>query len=613
MQLNMPATSLLPAVTAWRALAHRLPSLSRASWPSSTPFGHHLDTSKLHGFKSYHTSANLGTAAALSSSAPATTTADSTAVRPPSLMLYNTMTKTKEMFTPRPDQGNAVSMYVCGVTVYDYSHIGHARVYVAFDVLYRYLLALRYDVTYVRNFTDIDDKIIARAATTNEDPLALSKRFIEEFHADVDILGCLRPTIEPLATEYIPAMIESIQKIIDHGHGYAVGSDVFFDVSSLPGYGALSGRNQEDNRAGERVAVDERKRGPADFALWKGAKPGEPTWESPWGPGRPGWHIECSAMINQILGSTVDIHGGGRDLVFPHHENELAQARATAGPCSCGIDHSSGHSHEHNDHSGGSGEAADSDSSPFARYWVHNGFVNVEAEKMSKSLGNFFTIRQVLQQYHPMALRWFLVNTQYRQGINYTQRALEEASDRVYYLYQTVADIQEALGGVENIDTDASMKEPGVAVLNEAFDALADDLNTPLTVAALSGPLKAVNDLLTTKKGKKQADRAHLLASYHGAMHGVLGMLGLWPDNATAALTELKKLALIRSGLTEAEVAAAIEERAGARAAKDFEAADAVRKRLEALGVMIMDTPRGTEWRPGPRLNIAEEDPREKN
>jgi cysteinyl-tRNA synthetase len=565
------------------------------------PFCHRIYTSNLHGFDRYHTSANLGTAAASSSSAPAITTADSTAVRPPPLMLYNTMTKTKETFTPRPGQGNSVSMYVCGVTVYDYSHIGHARVYVAFDVLYRYLRALQYDVTYVRNFTDIDDKIIARAATTNEDPLALSKRFIKEFHADVDILGCLRPTIEPLATEFIPAMIESIQKIIDHGHGYAVGSDVFFDVPSLPGYGSLSGRNQEDNRAGERVAVDERKRGPADFALWKAAKPGEPTWDSPWGPGRPGWHIECSAMIRQILGSTVDIHGGGRDLVFPHHENELAQARASDGPCSCGVDHS-----------GNGGKVVeDSDSSPFVRYWVHNGFVNVEAEKMSKSLGNFFTIRQVLQQYHPMALRWFLVNTQYRQGINYTQRALEEASDRVYYLYQTVADIQEALGGVEKIYEDAGMKEPGVAVLNEAFDALADDLNTPLTVAALSGPLKAVNDLLTTKKGKKQPDRAHLLASYHGAMHGVLGMLGLWPENATAALIELKNVALIRSGLTEAEVAAAIEERAVARAAKDFEAADAVRKRLEVVGVMIMDTPKGTEWRPGPRLNIAEEDPRD--
>jgi len=514
------------------------------------------------------------------------------------------MKRTKETFTPRPDQGNNVSMYVCGVTVYDYSHIGHARVYVAFDVLYRYLRALQYDVTYVRNFTDIDDKIIARAATTNEDPLALSKRFIKEFHADVDILGCLRPTVEPLATEYIPAMIESIQKIIDHGHGYAVGSDVFFDVPSLPGYGSLSGRNQEDNRAGERVAVDERKRGSADFALWKAAKPGEPTWDSPWGPGRPGWHIECSAMINQLLGSTVDIHGGGRDLVFPHHENELAQARASAGPCSCGVDHSASNSEV---------KDADSDFSPFARYWVHNGFVNVEAEKMSKSLGNFFTIRQVLQQYHPMALRWFLINTQYRQGINYTQRALEEASDRVYYLYQTVSDIQEALGGEEKIDKDAGMKEPGVAMLNEAFSALADDLNTPLTVAALSAPLKAVNDLLTTKKGKKQPDRVHLLASYHGAMHAVLGMLGLWPDDATAALTELKKLALIRSELTEAEVEAAIEERTAARAAKDFEAADAVRKRLEAVGVMIMDTPKGTEWRPGPRLNIANEDPREEN
>ena len=492
-------------------------------------------------------------------------------------------------------------MYVCGVTVYDYSHIGHARVYVAFDVLYRYLLALNYDVTYVRNFTDVDDKIIARAADAGEDPLALSRRFIDEFHVDVDVLNCLRPTAEPLATDYIPAMIASIQKIIDHGHGYAVDGDVYFDVDSLPGYGALSGRNQEDNRAGERVAVDDRKRGAADFALWKGAKPGEPTWESPWGVGRPGWHIECSAMIGQLLGQTVDIHGGGRDLVFPHHENELAQARATAAPCSCGVDH------HHDDDDNNEKEES---SSPFARFWVHNGFVNVEAEKMSKSLGNFFTIREVLQQYHPMALRWFLVNTQYRQGINYTQRALEESSDRIYYLYQTVLDIQEALGGVESIGKEAAERDPGAALMKEAFSGLADDLNTPLAVAALSAPLKAVNDLLQTKKGRKQPDRVPLLESYHEGMRGVLSLLGLWPESPAAALAELRRLALVRSGLSEAEVGAAIEERAAARAAKDFEAADAVRRRLEALGVLIMDTPQGTSWKPGPRLMIAEEDPR---
>ena len=412
-------------------------------------------------------------------------------------------------------------------------------------------------------------------------------------------------------------MIESIQKIIDNGHGYPVDDgSVFFDVGSLPGYGALSGRAQEDNRAGERVALDDRKRGAADFALWKAAKPGEPTWDSPWGPGRPGWHIECSAMIGTLLGETVDIHGGGKDLVFPHHENELAQARATAAPCTCGLDHGSATAGDHSGHNhagsdGGDNGTSKEESSQFARYWVHNGFVNVDAEKMSKSLGNFFTIREVLQQYHPMALRWFLVNTQYRQGINYTQRALEDASDRIYYLYQAILDIQTALGGAENIHAGVEEQEPDKSVVREAFAALADDLNTPVAVATLSAPLKAVNDLVHTKKGKKQADRVQILASYHEAMRSVLGMLGLWPEDAAVALAELKQLALGRSGLSESEVAAAIDERAAARAAKDFDAADGVRKRLEAVGVLIMDTPQGTSWKPGPRLNIAEDDPRE--
>jgi cysteinyl-tRNA synthetase len=581
MQANMPvAASLLPAASAMRALARRL-AAPRTAWTPAARFSLRL--------RPLHVSPIHCAAASTAPVTPTPVPLPPGAPAPPPLSLYNTMSRAKETFSPRPGAGNAVSMYVCGVTVYDLSHIGHARVYVAFDVLYRYLLSSGYDVTYVRNFTDIDDKIIARAATLNEDPLALARRFSEEFHADVDTLGCLRPTAEPRATDHIPAMIASIQKIIDHGHAYAVPTgDVFFDVASLPGYGALSGRSQEDNRAGERVAVDDRKRGAADFALWKAAKPGEPTWDSPWGPGRPGWHIECSAMIGELLGASVDIHGGGRDLVFPHHENEIAQARATAAPCSCSADHS--------DHE-------------LARYWVHNGFVNVEAEKMSKSLGNFFTIRDVLQQYHPAALRWFLVQTQYRQGVNYTQRALEEASDRIYYLYQALADVQEALGGAE-VDQGAAGRDPGAAILSEVLAALADDLNTPLAVAALSGPLKSINDLLHTKKGKKTPGRAEALASYHAALQGALGLLGLWTADPNVALAEMRELALARAGLTEGEVADAIAERAAARAAKDFDAADGVRLRLEERGVMIMDTPVGTTWKPGPRLNIAEEDPR---
>ncbi|GBF96304.1 cysteinyl-tRNA synthetase [Raphidocelis subcapitata] len=497
------------------------------------------------------------------------------------LQLHNTMSRAKEGLRPRPAMGDKLQMYVCGVTVYDYSHIGHARVYVAFDVLYRVLTQLlRYEVEYVRNFTDVDDKIIKRANEAGEDPLALSARFIEEFHTDMDALGCLPPTLEPKATDHIPQMVSTIEAIIANGHAYAVeGGDVLFD---------------DDNRAGERVAVDPRKRSPADFALWKAAKPGEPSWPSPWGAGRPGWHIECSAMIRHAMGSVIDIHGGGRDLVFPHHENELAQSQnelaqsqAAAGCCD------RPHLHSGTD---------------FVRHWMHNGFVNVDSEKMSKSLGNFFTIRDVLGAYHPLALRWFLVATHYRAPVNYTRRALDEASDRVYYVYQALADAEAALAEAGDAGAAAVMQAAadaaagrgeGAALSRAVTEALLDDLNTPAAVGALSAPLKAVNDLLTTKAGRKAPRRLALLAELSGGVRGAAALLGLAPADLGAALGELRRLALRRAGLTAEDVEARIAARAEARAAKDFAAADAVRQELAALGVYIMDGPQGTTWRPG--------------
>ena len=508
------------------------------------------------------------------------------------MVLHNSMSRKKEPFVPRRDDGK-VSMYVCGVTVYDYSHIGHARVYVAFDVLYRQLMRQGYDVTYCRNFTDVDDKIIARANENGETCESLVDRFIDAFHEDVASLGCLPPTMEPRATEHIGDIVEMTERLIAKGHAYPTGDgDVYFSVDSLPGYGSLSGRKLEDNRAGERVAVDDRKKNAADFALWKAAKPGEPTWDSPWGAGRPGWHIECSAMIEKMLGASIDIHGGGQDLVFPHHENELAQSTAA---CGCGTN-----------------DCAE----PFVKYWVHNGFVKVDSEKMSKSLGNFFTIREVTDKYHPTALRWMLLGTHYRAPINYTQRALEEASDRLFYLYQTLGDArvaateaaEAAAGGTPKPPTGIAAEGIQLAVdVRAAVDAaLADDLNTPLAVASLSAPLKTLNDLTSTKKGKKAAGRDVALADLVLAVEDALDAVGLPsnPEDGAKILDRLRDLTLARAGLTAEDVEAAIEARREARAAKDFEASDAIRDELKAKGVALMDGG-AVEWRPSAVVDDA--------
>ncbi|NTV43372.1 MAG: cysteine--tRNA ligase, partial [Syntrophobacteraceae bacterium] len=297
------------------------------------------------------------------------------------LQVYNTLTKAKEEFIPL-DPGK-VRLYVCGVTVYDHCHIGHARSAIVFDVIYRYFLHIGYEVTYIRNFTDVDDKIIRRANEEGADYRVIVDRYIKSFREDMESLGVLCPTLEPLATDSIPQMIEIIGILVEKGIAYQAGTDVYFEVERFPRYGKLSGRLLEDMMAGARVEVDVNKKNPMDFVLWKGSKPGEPSWESPWGPGRPGWHIECSAMGNRYLGKTFDIHGGGKDLIFPHHENEIAQSEAAFGV-------------------------------PFARYWLHNGFVNINNEKMSKSLGNFFIIRDVLKTVHPEALRLFVLSKHYR-------------------------------------------------------------------------------------------------------------------------------------------------------------------------------------------------------
>uniref|UniRef100_A0A1D1XYN9 cysteine--tRNA ligase n=1 Tax=Anthurium amnicola TaxID=1678845 RepID=A0A1D1XYN9_9ARAE len=491
----------------------------------------------------------------------------------PELQIYNTMTKQKEVF--RPMIPGVVSMYVCGVTPYDYSHIGHARAYVCFDVLYRYLKHLGYIVNYVRNFTDIDDKIINRANLSGEDPLSLSSRFSQEFLEDMTDLQCLSPTHEPRVSDHIDEIKDMIKQIIGNGCAYAVDGDVYFSVDNYPHYGRLSGRKLDDNRAGGggRVSVDLRKRNAADFALWKSAKPGEPCWESPWGPGRPGWHIECSAMSARYLGHSFDIHGGGQDLIFPHHENELAQSCAA---CPDGN----------------------------ISYWVHNGFVNKDNEKMSKSLNNFFTIRDITENYHPLALRFFLMRTHYRSDVNYTDRLLDTASDRVFYIYQTLSDCEEALTpfregiGIDRIPSD-------VRQLIERFHAgflayMSDDLHTSSVLDDLMEPLKSINNNLKKFKGKKQQlPLIQALTALEEEVKDVLNILGLMSSlTCSEVLQQLKGKALKRAGLTEDEVLEQIRERTLARKNKEYEKSDKIRQELFAKGIALMDEPKGTIWRP---------------
>eukprot|EP00262_Sarcandra_glabra_P004317 TRINITY_DN15272_c0_g1_i1.p1 TRINITY_DN15272_c0_g1~~TRINITY_DN15272_c0_g1_i1.p1 ORF type:complete len:516 (-),score=81.35 TRINITY_DN15272_c0_g1_i1:400-1947(-) len=492
----------------------------------------------------------------------------------PEFQIYNSMTKQKEVF--RPKLAGKVGMYVCGVTAYDFSHIGHARVYIAFDVLYRYLQHLGYEVNYVRNFTDVDDKIIRRANELGEDPLNLSGRFCEEFLKDMAGLMCLPPTREPRVSDHMSEIKDMILQIINNHCAYVVDGDVYFSVDQSPDYGRLSGRKLGDNRAGERVAVDSRKQNPADFALWKSAKPGEPSWDSPWGPGRPGWHIECSAMSAHYLGHSFDIHGGGMDLIFPHHENEIAQSCAACPESN-------------------------------VSYWMHNGFVTENNEKMSKSLGNFFTIRDVTElfHYHPLALRIFLMGTHYRSPVSYSRALLESASDRVFYIYQTLHDCEEMLSPYREGSLKERMTPDAQKCINKFHTdfqtSMADDLHTPVILAAILEPLKTINSTLNSFKGRKQQmPLIQSLIALEKEVKNVLSILGLMPASSySEVLQQLKDKALKRAGLTEDLVLEKIEERALARKNKEYEKSDQIRKELSDRGIALMDLPKGgTIWRP---------------
>jgi cysteinyl-tRNA synthetase len=489
-----------------------------------------------------------------------------------SLQVYNSLTRAKEAFEPL--EPGKVRFYVCGVTVYDHCHIGHARSAIVFDVIYRYLLRKGYDVTYVRNFTDIDDKIIRRANEEQVSYRVIADRYIQTFYEDMDALGVLRPSLEPLATENIPAMIEIIRCLVDKGIAYGAGSDVYFAVEKFSEYGKLSGRALEDMMAGARVEVDIHKRSPMDFVLWKGSKPGEPAWESPWGPGRPGWHIECSAMGKRFLGETFDIHGGGKDLIFPHHENEIAQSEAAFGV-------------------------------PFARYWIHNGFVNINNEKMSKSLGNFFTIRDVLKKVHPEALRLFVLSKHYRSPVDFSDETVAEAERGLEKLYGTLAAVAERSAEVAGatpeqalIAQDHELWEAVQRFPSEFGEAMDNDFNTAQAIGYVFGLQRHLQRFLDRFGQKKLKGHAAALARSAASrlleQSRVLGLLEREPDRF---MDEQRQLKLAETGVTPEEVEAFILRRNQARQAKDFGEADRIREELEARRIQLEDTPSGTRWK----------------
>ena len=460
------------------------------------------------------------------------------------------MTGRKEEFAPI-ERGHA-RMYVCGITVYDHIHVGHARSQVAFDVARRWLEASGYRVTYVRNITDIDDKIIDRARERGERFESLTARFIASMDQDFAALGLGTPDHEPRATAFIPEIVSMIGRLIASGNAYVgANGDVYYAVASFPKYGRLSGKKLADLRAGARVEVDEAKRDPLDFVLWKRAKPDEPAWDSPWGMGRPGWHIECSAMAVALLGPEFDIHGGGMDLKFPHHENEIAQSCAAC-------------------------------DAPFARLWMHNGFVRVDDEKMSKSLGNFFTVREVLPRLRPEVLRAFLLASHYRAPVNYTEDNLLQADASLQRLYLALRDVEPA-----------PKVTPGEAT-REFSAAMDDDFNTPGAIAALQSAARALN----VAKAGGDHERARSLAAEIRHLGGIIGLLGMAPEAWLATRSEL--VAGEGDGseaLDGAEIDRLVQARIEARRARDYAESDRIRDRLAAAGIVLEDGPTGTTWR----------------
>lgn len=457
------------------------------------------------------------------------------------LKIYNSLTQQKEEF--KPQQPGKVKMYACGPTVYDFCHIGNARSFTAFDIVVRYLRYSGYEVDYVRNITDIDDKIIKRANENKEDFMAVVNRYTQAVHEDMDQLGLLHPTHEPKATEYVPQIIALIERLIANGHAYvADNGDVYYEIRKFKDYGCLSHRNIDDLESGARVEINDVKRDPLDFVLWKLAKPGEPHWSSPWGEGRPGWHIECSAMSSDLLGDTFDIHGGGKDLIFPHHENEIAQSEGASGK-------------------------------KFVNYWMHAGYLQIDKEKMSKSLGNFFTIRDLLQKYNPEVLRFFLISSHYRSPLQYSESALNQARQSLERFYNAL----------RNLPTAEPLADSKFE--KDFIEAMDDDFNTPVAFSVL---FELAHEIQRLKDKDLQA------AAMHGALLKKLaGALWILQDDPEKFMQSSKE------DLDVAKIEALIVARNKARAEKNWAEADRVRAELTAMNVALEDGPSGTTWRVG--------------
>ena len=483
------------------------------------------------------------------------------------IRIYNTLSGKREPFNPI--EPGHVKLYVCGITSYDYCHIGHARSALAFDMIVRYFKYRGYRVTYVRNFTDIDDKIIARAAEQKLSPQELANRFIDEFYLDMDRLGIDRPDIEPRATDHIPEMTVLIGELIDKGMAYQMGEDVYYIVDSFPEYGKLSGRNLEDMRAGARISVNEQKNNPMDFVLWKGSKPGEPTWDSPWGPGRPGWHIECSAMSRKYLGETFDIHGGGKDLIFPHHENEIAQSEGASGK-------------------------------PFVLTWIHHGFVTIRDEKMSKSLGNFLTIRDILSHYHPEILRFFVFSTHYRNPLDFSETAMQDATAGLLRLYKCIAsvdslDVSTGDSGSPSVISDEDRSRIGD--LEERFrQAMDNDFNTAQGQGIFFDTVKIINRILKNLPKFPQPLDITFLKDTCGSLKKLGDIMGILRQNAALFLDSRKKEMLTEIDIDETAINALIAERIKCRAEKNWARGDEIRDLLLEKNIELKDSPEGTEW-----------------